>query len=133
MCRLESPRRDGTRAMMIDTTRALIVVGICLVPIVIIGVFGFAAVLRRGRPASAMSFAAAPSIRLGELLLEREGQLYEVGFRWVNGTFVAEDGQPLMPTAIADLDAQGRVRWGSEQQRAWFRQRFVDNTAAPVR
>ena len=110
----------------IDSTYLLLLIGICWVPIVILGIVGFAAVLRRDRRPSAMSFASAPPVRLGVLQLEQDGQLYDVGFQWVNGGFVAEDGQSLMPTVIAELDAQDRVHWASEQQRSWFRQRFVE-------
>jgi hypothetical protein len=111
----------------LGSTQLLLLVGICWVPIVILGIFGFAAVLRRESRPSAMTHATVPPVRLGALQLERDGQSHEVGFQWVNGSFVAEDGQALMPTTIAELDAQARVQWGSDEQRVWFRQRFVAN------
>jgi hypothetical protein len=113
--------------MGIGQTQLLLIVGICWVPLVLLGIFGFAAVLRREKRPSAMSFAAVPPVRLGTLQLEQDGQPYEVGFQWLNGSFVAEDGQSLVPTVIAELDAQDRVQWASQQQQAWFRQRFGEN------
>jgi hypothetical protein len=110
----------------IGQTQLLLLVGLCWVPIILLGIFGFALVLRRDRRPSAMSFASTPRVRLGTVRLEQDGRSYEVGFEWANGSFVSEDGQSLMPTVIAELDAQNRVEWGSEQQQAWFRQRFVD-------
>jgi hypothetical protein len=113
--------------MGIGQTQLLLFVGMCWVPFVILGILGFAATLRRERRPSAASFAAVPPVRLGTLQLERDGQPFEVGFQWVNGSFLAEDGQGLMPTVIAELDAEGGVHWASEQQRVWFRQRFGEN------
>jgi hypothetical protein len=113
--------------MGIGQTQLLLIVGICWVPLVLLGIFGFAAVLRREKRPSAMSFAAVPPVLLGTLRLEQDGQPYEVGFQWLNGSFIAEDGQSLVPTVIAELDAQDRVQWASQQQQAWFRQRFGEN------
>ena len=63
----------------ISQTQVLLLVGICWVPVLILGIFGFAAVLRREKRPSAMSYASAPAIRLGSLQLERDGQLYRSG------------------------------------------------------
>ena len=51
----------------------------------------------------------------------------------MNGAFVADDGQPLMPTVIAELDGQSRVLWASEAQQDWFRRRFVEAPPLPHR
>ena len=115
----------------IGQTQILLLVGICWVPVIILGIFGFALVLRREKRPKAISFASTPPIRLGTLQLERDGQPYEIGFQWQNGVFVASDGQTMLPSVIAELDAAGRVQWASQQQQAWFRQRFVEGSPGP--
>ncbi len=115
----------------LGSTQLLLLVAICWVPILLLGIVGFALVLRREKLPSAMSFAAAPPVRLGVVVSEQDGVASEVGFEWRNGVFVAQDGQPLTPPVLAELDAAGRVRWASQQQQAWFRQRFVEGRTGP--
>ncbi len=115
----------------LNSTQLLLIVGICWVPVILLGILGFAEVLRRQRRPAAMSAASVPAVRLGTLSLERDGVSREVGFEWRNGSFVAEDGQSIEPSVIAELDGDAKVNWASEQQGEWFRRRFVQGRPGP--
>ena len=114
--------------MGMSDAQLLLLIGICWVPVVILGILGFATLLRRDGRTSAMSAATVPPVRLGTIELAEGDQTRELELQWVNGAFVAGDGRSVMPTMIAELDTQGRVHWASEQQRWWFRERFAEGT-----
>jgi hypothetical protein len=115
----------------LTSSQVLLLVGICWVPVVLLGIFGFAAVLRRERKPSAASQASAGAVRLGTIETDRDGAGAIVSLEWRDGGFFSGDGQPLLPAAIAELDGRSKVQWATAEQASWFRGRFVEERPGP--